>query len=69
MSTGEVRHKRGNIAGDARKKLEVETRRKVITSENYLDATEKKKRIDAKKTKTAGEEIVGFRGISLLSER
>lgn len=41
--------KGGNIAGDARKKLEVETRRKVITSENYLDATEKEKRIDAKK--------------------
>ena len=28
----------GKIAGDARKKLEVETRRKVITSKNYLPA-------------------------------
>ena len=36
--------KGGNIAGGARKKLEVETKRKVTCSENYLDAPEKEKR-------------------------
>jgi len=36
--------KGGNIAGDARKKLEVETKREVISPENYLDAPENKKR-------------------------
>ena len=36
--------KGGNIAGDARKKLEIETKRKVTSSENYLDMPEKEKR-------------------------
>lgn len=30
-------HKGGKIAGDARKKLELETGKKVVTSENYLE--------------------------------
>jgi len=37
--------KGGNIAGEARKKLEIETKRKVISHKNYLDAPEKKKQI------------------------
>ena len=36
--------KGGNIAGDARKKLEIETKRKVTSPENYLDTPEKEKR-------------------------
>jgi len=36
----------GKIAGDARKKLEKESGRKVITAENYLDQTEVVKRIE-----------------------
>jgi hypothetical protein len=35
----------GKIAGDARKKLEIESGRKVVTSENYLDAPQNKKAI------------------------
>ena len=35
----------GKIAGDAKKALEKKTRKKVSTSENYLDAPESKKRI------------------------
>ena len=38
----------GKIAGDARKKLEKESGRKVITSENYLDQPEVIKRIGKK---------------------
>jgi DNA-damage-inducible protein D len=38
----------GKIAGDARKKLEIESGRKVITSENYLDQPEVVKRIGKK---------------------
>lgn len=38
----------GKIAGDARKKLEKESGRKVITSENYLDQPEVVKRIGRK---------------------
>src|SRR3989338_9018310 len=41
--------KGGNIAGDARKKLEVETRRKVVNPENYLGIPEKKKKANLKK--------------------
>ena len=41
--------KGGNIAGDARKKLEIETRKKVSTSENYIEITEKEKRKRLKK--------------------
>lgn len=37
--------KGGKIAGDARKKLESETRQKVVSAENYLDAPEKQKRL------------------------
>lgn len=36
--------KGGRIAGDARKKLERETKKKVTTSENYLEMTEKAKK-------------------------
>jgi DNA-damage-inducible protein D len=36
--------KGGTIAGNARKNLEIETRKKVVNSENYLDAPEKEKR-------------------------
>ncbi len=36
--------KGGSIAGNARKKLEVETKKKVITSENYLEVSEKEKK-------------------------
>ena len=40
--------KGGNIAGNARKKLEKESGRKVVTKENYLDAPEKMKRLKRK---------------------
>lgn len=40
--------KGGKIAGDARKKLEQESGRKVVTDENYLDAPEKQKRLERK---------------------
>ncbi|HOD41219.1 MAG TPA: Bro-N domain-containing protein [Candidatus Wallbacteria bacterium] len=40
--------KGGNIAGNARKKLEKESGRKVVTKENYLDAPEKVKRLRRK---------------------
>ncbi len=36
--------KGGTIAGDARKSLELETRKEVINPENFLDAHEKEKR-------------------------
>ena len=36
--------KGGSIAGDARKKLEIETNRTVSTPENYLNLSEKAKR-------------------------
>jgi hypothetical protein len=36
--------KGGRIAGDARKKLEVETKKKITTSENYLEITQKAKK-------------------------
>jgi hypothetical protein len=39
----------GNIAGDARKKLEQETNEKVVTAENYLDQAERVKRVSHKK--------------------
>ncbi len=41
-------YKGGSIAGDARKKLEVETATKVVTDENYLEQPEKIKRIEKK---------------------
>lgn len=34
----------GNMAGDARRALEIETGNKVVNKENYLDAPEKEKR-------------------------
>ncbi|MFH1275814.1 MAG: Bro-N domain-containing protein [Candidatus Woesearchaeota archaeon] len=40
--------KGGNIAGEARKKLEIESGRKVVTSENHLDIKRKKKLLDNK---------------------
>ncbi|MBU0615713.1 MAG: Bro-N domain-containing protein [Nanoarchaeota archaeon] len=36
--------KGGNIAGDARKNLEIETKKRVASPENYLDVPEKEKR-------------------------
>ena len=38
----------GKISGDARKKLEKESGRKVVTSENYLDQPENVKKIGRK---------------------
>ena len=43
--------KGGKIAGDARKKLEIETKRKVISHENYLDVPENEKRKQLKRSK------------------
>jgi len=42
-------NKGGNIAGDARKKLEDETGKKIVSSNNYLDAPEGQKRLKNKK--------------------
>jgi len=42
-------HKGGHIACEAREKLEIESGRKVVTDENYLDAPEKQKRLERKK--------------------
>jgi methylphosphotriester-DNA--protein-cysteine methyltransferase len=39
-------HKGGKIAGDAREKLEKESGRKVVSTENYLDEPEKQKRLE-----------------------
>ncbi|MCF6267377.1 MAG: Bro-N domain-containing protein [Desulfuromusa sp.] len=41
-------NKGGVIAGDARKKLELESGRKVVSGENYLDMSEKQKRLEKK---------------------
>jgi len=43
-----VAHRGGNVAGIARKKLELETRRKVISGENYLQKPQSKKLKDNK---------------------
>ena len=40
--------KGGKIAGDAREKLEKETKKMVVSKDNYLDAPEKRKRLDKK---------------------
>ncbi|MDP2852841.1 MAG: Bro-N domain-containing protein [Smithellaceae bacterium] len=40
--------KGGRIAGDAREKLEKETKKMVVSKENYLDAPEKRKRLEKK---------------------
>jgi len=40
--------KGGRIAGDAREKLEKETKKMVVSKENYLDTPEKRKRLDKK---------------------
>jgi prophage antirepressor-like protein len=40
--------KGGKIAGDAREKLEKETKRMVVSKENYLSAPEKRKRLEKK---------------------
>ena len=39
----------GEIAGDARKKLEIKSGRKIVTSKNYLDKPEKLKKLEKKK--------------------
>ncbi len=49
-------NKGGKIAGDARVKLEVESGRKVLSDENYLDTSEKLKRLERKKGIGTGEE-------------
>jgi len=41
-------YKGGRIAGEAREKLEKESGRNVVSSENYLDAPEKQKRLEKK---------------------
>lgn len=41
-------NKGGRIAGDARQKLEMESGRKVVSDENYLDAPESRKRLEKK---------------------
>jgi hypothetical protein len=40
--------KGGSIAGDARVKLEKETKKKVVTAENYLSEPESRKRLKGK---------------------
>jgi len=40
--------KGGKIAGDAREKLEKETKKMVVSKNNYLDAPEKRKRLEKK---------------------
>lgn len=40
--------KGGKIAGDAREKLEKETKKMVVSKENYLSAPEKRKRLEKK---------------------
>ena len=47
----EVAKKGGKIAGDARKKLEIEAGEKIVTSENYLKEPESKKRKQLKNKK------------------
>lgn len=46
-----VAHQGGKIAGDARKALEIETGKQVVTSENYLPETKKKKELRKGKDK------------------
>ena len=41
-------HKGGKIAGDARKKLEKESGKKVVSKENYLATPQKKKKLEGK---------------------
>lgn len=41
-------HKGGKIAGDARKKLEKESGKKVVSKENYLVEPEGRKRVKGK---------------------
>ncbi|MDO8445423.1 MAG: Bro-N domain-containing protein [Deltaproteobacteria bacterium] len=41
-------HKGGHIAGDARKKLEKESGKKVVSKENYLITPQKKKKLEGK---------------------
>jgi hypothetical protein len=43
--------KGGKIAGEAREKLELESGRRVVLDENYLDAPEKQKRLEKKQRK------------------
>jgi hypothetical protein len=48
LQNKDASHRGGKIAGDARKKLEKESGRKVVTSENYLEQPEVLKRIGRK---------------------
>lgn len=41
-------HKGGRIAGDARQNLELESGRKVVSDENYLDVPESRKKLEKK---------------------
>jgi hypothetical protein len=41
----EAAQKGGTIAGDARKRLEQETHKQIMTSDNYLDKPEKVKKL------------------------
>ncbi len=49
MQNKSAARKGGEIAGSARTQLELETRKDVVTSENYLTAPEKIKRLEKKK--------------------
>jgi hypothetical protein len=49
-------NKGGQIAGEARVKLEVESGRKVVSDENYLEEPEKQKRLERKNGIATGEE-------------
>lgn len=51
MENKTAAQKGGKIAGDARKQLEIESGKSVITSENYLPLTKKTKQIEAKNDK------------------
>jgi len=45
----DVARKGGKIAGDARRKLEYESGKKVVSSENYLEIAGKVKKLENKK--------------------
>lgn len=50
-----VAHKGGQIAGNARKELEQESGKKVISSDNYLETPQKIKQLKDSNTPTGGE--------------
>ena len=49
-----VAHKGGQIAGNARKELEQESGKKIISSDNYLETPQKTKRLKERNTPTGG---------------